>query len=602
MNRAGHNQKQRVPWVKRGVRGWINQWSDRLFIPLILISLVCALLFSACGGSPSSLSSSPAQSPPDTVLRLLYWQAPTILNPHLSNGFKDAEASRLTLEPLASYDNAGQLVLFLAAEEPTLDNGGVSADGRSVTWKLKQGVKWSDGEPFTAADVVFTYDFLTNPDTGAISAGTYTIIESVEAIDDYTVKVTFKEVNPAWGNVFVGTEGMILPKHEYADFVGAKSREAPANLLPVGTGPFRVTEFKPGDVVLYEANPNYREARAGKPFFQRIELKGGGDATSAARAVLQTGDADFAYNLQVEAPVLDPLEAAGQGAVVANFGSLVERILLNFSDPRTEVEGERSSAKSSHPFLSDKRVRQALNLAIDRDSIATQLYGKTGKPTANFLVSPASFNSSNTRYKFDLAEAAVLLDQAAWKDTNGNGTRDQNGVEMQILFQTSVNPLRQKTQEIVKQAFQSIGIGVELKSIDASIFFSGDPANPDSSNHFYADLQLFTTGNTNPDPGAYMKTYLCSEMAQKANNWSKENLSRYCNPAFDALWQQSTTELDPEKRRQLFIQMNDLLVEEAAVLPLVHRAETAGVGKHLAGVDLTPWDLNTWNSAEWTRK
>ncbi|MBD2464022.1 peptide ABC transporter substrate-binding protein [Oscillatoria sp. FACHB-1407] len=587
---------------------WVPRWGDRsFFLPLVLGSLVCTLLFSGCGApssqqSPTTTAPTTSQASADTVLRLLYWQSPTILNPHLSVGFKDAEASRLTLEPLASYDTAGQLVLFLAAEAPSLENGGVAADGRSVTWKLKQGVQWSDGEPFTAADVVFTYEFVTNPDTGAVSAGTYNIIETVEAIDDYTVKITFKEVNPAWSNVFVGTEGMILPRHRYADFTGAKSREAPANLMPVGTGPFRVTEFKPGDVVLYEANPNYRDAAAGKPFFQRIELKGGGDATSAARAVLQTGDADFAYNLQVEAPILQQLEAAGQGTVVANFGSLVERILLNVSDPNTEVEGERSSAKSSHPFLSDGQVRQALNLAIDRDSIATQLYGKSGKPTANFLVSPESYNSPNTRYKFDLTQAATLLDQAGWKDTNGNGTRDKGGKEMQLLFQTSVNPLRQKTQEIVKQSFQSIGIGVELKSIDASIFFSGDPANPDSSNHFYADLQMFTTGNTNPDPGAYMKTYLCNEIAQKANNWSTENISRYCNPAYDALWQQSATELDPEKRRQLFIKMNDLLIEDAAVLPLVHRAETAGVGNHLAGVSLTPWDLNTWNSADWTRK
>ncbi|HIK44405.1 MAG TPA: peptide ABC transporter substrate-binding protein, partial [Leptolyngbyaceae cyanobacterium M65_K2018_010] len=311
---------------------------------------------------------------------------------------------------------------------------------------------------------------------------------------------------------------------------------------------------------------------------------------------------DYANNLQVEANVLKQLAAAGKGEVVANFGSLVERIAINFTDPRqATAAGERSSVDFPHPFFSDPQVRQALNLAIDRDTIATQLYGPTGQPTAHVLVAPAAFKSPHTTYQYDLDKAAALLDQAGWVDRNGNGTRDKNGQEMTLVFQTSVNPLRQKTQEIVKQSLEQIGIGVEIKSIDASIFFSGDPASRDTLERFEADLQMFATGNTNPDPGAYMKTYTCDEIAQKANNWSKSNYSRHCNPAFDALWQRSTVELDPQARQDLFIQMNDLLVEEAALLPIVHRADVSGVSQRLTGINLTPWDLSTWNIAEWRR-
>ncbi len=576
------------------------RWQRRL-LPLLCSALLSLTLAIACDRSQTvTQPPTPAADVSATTLKLLYWQAPTILNPHLSNGFKDAEASRITLEPLASYDAAGNLVPVLAAEVPTLDNGGVSEDGRSVTWKLRPGLKWSDGEPFSAADVVFTHQFVTDPAVAAISAATYEPIESVEALDETTVKITFKEPNPAWSNVFVGTEGMVLPRHSFAEYLGAKSREAPANLMPVGTGPYRVAEFKPGDVVIYEPNPNYREADS--LGFTRLELKGGGDAVSAARAVLQTGDADFAYNLQVEAPILEQLSAAGRGEVVANFGSLMERILINFSDPNVEVDGERSHVSRPHPFLTDPAVRRALSLATNREAIATQLYGPTGKPTANFLVAPASFNSPNTSYKFDLAAAQQALEDAGWTDSDGDGIRDKNGVPLQLVFQTSVNPLRQKTQEILKQAWESIGFRVELRSIDASVFFDSSPTNPDNTGHFYADLQMYTTGNTNPDPGSYMKTYLCSEIAQKSNNWAKDNVSRYCNPDYDALWQQVARELDPEARRQIFVQMNDLLVKDIAVIPLVHRAETAGVGDRLAGVNLTPWDLNTWNIAEWRRK
>ncbi len=561
------------------------------------LSLLTGILVTACGNN-NQTSSSQTDS---NTLKLLYWQAPTILNPHLSTGFKDAEASRITLEPLASFDNDGNLIPFLAAEIPTIENGGVAKDGKSVTWKLKPDIKWSDGTAFTAADVVFTYQYIINPQVASVSGGTYDVIASVEAIDDYTVKVNFKDVNPAWYLVFVGGEGMILPKHIYEPYNGANAREAPANLKPIGTGAYRVVEFKPGDTVIYEPNPEFREAD--KLGFERVELKGGGDATSAARAVLQTGDADYAYNLQVEAPILKQLEAAGRGKVVANFGALMERILINHSDPnKATSEGERSSIQFPHPFFSDLKVRQALALAIDRDIIAQQLYGVTGKATSNFLVAPQQYVSANTSYEYNLEQAKKLLDEAGWRDTNGDGTRDKDGVEMSLLFQTSVNPLRQKTQAIIKQGLQSIGMKVELKSIDPSVYFASDPSSNDTLERFYADLQMYTTGNTNPDPGAYMKFYTCEQIPQKANNWSGDNNSRYCNPEYDKLWQQSTVELDPKKREAIFKQMNDLLVNEAVGVPLVHRADVVAFGNNITGYNLTAWDMRTWDIMNWRKE
>ena len=565
--------------------------NHRFFTRLsVLLGLTLAL--NACSGNTGNNQDS-------STLKLLYWQAPTILNPHLSTGFKDAEAARITLEPLASFDNEGELIPFLAESIPTTENGGVAADGKSVTWKLKQNVKWSDGTPFTAQDVVFTYEFLSNPKVGAVSAGTYEVVKSVEAIDNYTVKINFKEVNPAWSLVFVGGEGMILPKHIYQDYSGENARSAPANLKPIGTGAYRVVDFRSGDTVIYEPNPEFRQAEVG---FERIELKGGGDATSAARAVLQTGDADFAYNLQVEAPVLDKLAAVGKGKVVSNYGALMERIIINHSDPnKAAPSGERSSLDFSHPFLSDRTVRQALELAIDRDTIAEQLYGVTGKATPNFLVAPPEYASGNTSYEYDPAKAQELLDKAGWQDTNGNGTRDKNGTEMQMVFQTSVNPLRQKTQAVVKQGLQSVGIGVELKSIDPSVYFSSDSSNNDTVEHFYADLQMYTTGNTSPDPAAYMNYVVCSQIPQKANNWSGDNNARYCNPEYDKLWQQASQELDLEKRNQLFIEMNDLLIEDAAVIPLVHRADVMAYSNSLTGYEPTAWDMRTWDIMNWKR-
>ncbi len=551
-------------------------------------SLLATAFFSLGGMTACSpQNNTPSSGDRPEVLRLLYWQAPTILNPHLSTGFKDWEAARIALEPLASYSKDGEMVALLAAEVPTADNGGLAADGTSVTWQLKPDLKWSDGTPVTADDVVFTYEFISTPEVGATNAGVYEDIDKVEAIDDRTVKVSFKNPNPAWSLPFVGAAGVILPRHAFADYSGANSRQAPANLQPIGTGPYRVVEFKPGDVVVYEPNPHYRDPEALN--FERIELKGGGDSASAARAVLQTGDADFA-------------ETGGKGRVVTSFGADSERILFNFTDPdRENADGHRSTVEYPHPFLTDENVREALSLAVDRATISEQLYSPAGQPTSNFLVAPPQYVSPNTSADFNLEKAAELLDEAGWKDSNNNGIRDKDGVEMQLVFQTSVNPVRQKTQEIIKQSFESIGIGVELKSVDASIFFSGDPSG-DTINKFLADLQMFTTGNSNPDPAIYMLTYTCDQIPVPENGWAGQNYSRYCNPLFDRLFAEASQELDPEKREQLFVQMNDLLVEDVAVIPIVRRADVIAVSNNLTGIDLTPWDRKTWNIVEWEKE
>ena len=546
------------------------------------------------------------------TLRLLFWQAPTVVNPHLSIGSKDLTASRIVYEPLASFDANGQLVPFLAAEIPSLDNGGVARDGRSVTWKLKQGVKWADGQPFTADDVLFTFEYATNPEVGATTSATYDIVQRVEVINEHTVKVYFKDLNPAWALPFVGVNGMIIPRHIFEPYNDVNAQEAPANLKALGTGPYRVREFREEDIliigedavstikIIYEPNPFFREPD--KPWFSQVELQGGGSALVAAQAVLRDGVIDFGLNLQVLVETLNELEAYGQGVVIAPPATRVERIMINFTDPNRETEnGERASVRFPHPVLTDKRVRQALSLSIDRAAI-TQLYGKAGRIATNMLISPTIYHSPNTSWEYDLEKAAALLDQAGWKDSDGDGVRDKNGMRLSLVFQTSVNAVRQKTQTIIKEALGSIGVEVELKIIDSSIFFGPVADNTGTRRHFYADLEEFSFNNKSPDPGAYLGGWTCAEAAQQANNWSSSNWARYCNPAFDALHEQSRTELDPEKRRQLIIQMNDMLIAEVALIPLVERSIVFGVSKTLDGIQPTPWDTDVWNIKDWRRQ
>jgi len=560
----------------------------------------------AAGASPTPAGgASPTAAPAGRrgeggLVKLLWWQAPTILNPHFSQGTKDFDGSRIVLEPLADVNDKGELVPILAAEIPSVENGGVSKDAKTVTWKLKRDVKWSDGQPFTSKDVKFTYEFVIDEKAATTTMGNYQVIESVETPDDYTVVIHFKNPNPAWMNVFVGPYGMILPEHVLRDYMGEKARNAPFNLNPVGTGPYKVKEFRPGDVVVYEMNENYREPD--KPYFAQVEMKGGGDATTAARAVLQTGEVDYAWNLQVEAQVLDQLEKTGVGVVEVIQGVNVERILVNMTDPRKEVDGERSKLGVPHPWQSDLKVRQAYALACRRDVIANTLYGRAGQATANILVAPERFVSKNTSWKFDLDEAARLLDEAGW--TKGpDGVRQKDGVRMEIIYQTTVNPVRQKTQEIIKSAFEQLGIKVELKSIDASVFFSSDPGNPDTAAHFYADIEMFTNGPTSVYPVDYMISWYGKpdNIAQKANNWSGNNYERWQNDEYDKAYEQALVELDPQKQAELFIKMNDLVVNNVVVIPLVHRHSVSGRAKNLTGLELSRWTDETWNIANWRR-
>ncbi|MGB3136894.1 MAG: peptide ABC transporter substrate-binding protein [Nodosilinea sp.] len=546
--------------------------------------------------SPPETEVAPTSNRDPQTLRLLYSRSAITLNPHLATGYQDFEAARIVYEPLASYSKTGELVPFLADEVPSFDNGGVAADGTSVTWTLRPDVTWADGEPFTADDVVFTFEFIRNPVVAAATAQYYEGVEKVEAIDSYTVKITFTGPTAAWSVPFTGQTGLVLPRHIFAAYNGPDAREALANLQPVGTGPYQAVGFEAGTII-YEPNLSYW---GGRPAFERVELVGGLAPYAAAREVLQTSEADFAHNLQVEAEALSELEAKATGQVTHLFGSQVERIMLNFANPFARTEGgERSSPQVPHPYFSDLRVRQAINLAIDRDTIAQELYGSAGEPTAQLLVDPTNYQSPDIDYTYDLKQAKALLDEAGWIDTNGDGLRDKDGLALEILFQAGVNPVRQKTQAIVSDSLKELGVDVEISRVRLDEFFSADPKDIGSLNHFYADMQIYSTGNDSPDPGTYMGWWTCSKIASQANQWQEPNNARYCNPEYDRLWQEAQQELDPNRRAELFQQMNKLLAEDVAVIPVVHRAMTNAVSDRLSNVEFTPWDASTWAIKDW---
>ncbi len=528
------------------------------------------------------------------ALKVLWWQGATLLNPHFAVGTKDQEGSRIFYEPLGAWDPDGNLIPILAAEVPSRQNGGLSADGKTVTWKLKRDVKWHDGQPFTADDCIFNYEYVKDPATAAVTSGPYKDIK-VEKIDSHSFRVIFEKPAPFWSEPFTGTTGMMIPKHLFGPYIGAKSRDAPNNLKPIGTGPYKFVDFKPGDMVRGEINRDYHMPN--RPYFDSIEMKGGGDAISAARAVLQTGEYDYAWNLQVEDEILKRLEAGGKGRAEITPGGNIEFIQLAYTDPWTEVDGERGNPKSRHPILSDPAVRQAFALLVDRKGVQDFIYGRTGVATSNFLNNPQRFRSANTKYEFSVEKANALLESAGWK-RGADGVRAKDGKKLKFVFQTSINSPRQKTQAIVKDACQKAGIDLELKSVTGSVFFSSDVANPDTYGKFWCDIQMYTTTMTQPDPERFMDQYCSWEASAKANKWQGRNITRWRSDEYDKAYRAAQGELDPVKRAALFIRMNDLPCMDNAVIPVVYRPRVAGVNNRLAA-PLSGWDNDFWNLRDW---
>jgi peptide/nickel transport system substrate-binding protein len=529
-------------------------------------------------------------------LKILLWQAPTLLNPHFAIGTKDQEGSRVFYEPLAGWDTDGNLVPILAAEIPSREKGTVSADGLSVTWKLKPGVKWHDGKPLTADDLLFTWQYAGDPATAATTIGTYQNIK-VEKVDDLTIKIIFSQPTPFWADAYVGAAGMVLPKHVFEQFKGAASRDAPANLKPVGTGPYKFVDFKPGDMLRGERNTEYHIAN--QPFFDTIEVKGGGDAVSAARAVIQTGEFDYAWNMQVEDEILLRMERGGRGKAIPVPSGNIEFIMLNVTDPWTEVDGERSSVKTKHPTLNDPAVRRAINLLIDRDSVEKFIYGRGGKATANFVNAPAKYTSPNMKYEFNVDKANKILDDAGWV-RGSDGIRAKDGKKLKFVYQTSINAPRQKTQAIIKQAAQRAGIDLELKSVTASVFFSSDVANPDTYSKFYCDIQMYTTTMLQPDPERFMLQLVSWEIANKENKWQGRNISRFASKEADDAFKEAQNSLDPARRAALFIRMNDIFCSENILLPVLARTRMAASSNRLTPT-LSGWDLDMWLLNAWFR-
>jgi peptide/nickel transport system substrate-binding protein len=558
-------------------------------------------------------TSPPETAPPGTPpgeggdLILLQWQAPSQANPYLSTGTKDLLAGSLVLEPLLETAPNGSFITALATEIPSVSNGGIAEDLTSITYHLQPGVLWSDGTPLTADDVVFSWQYCTDELTGC-SADNFGNVVDVVAMDDLTVTLNFDGPTPFPFTAFTSFQNPILQRAQFQDCVGEGAKScSDENFAPIGTGPYMVTELRPEDTVLYAFNPNYRLASEGKPFFGTITIKGGGDAEASARSVLEIGEADFAWNLQVAPELLGPMEAAGNGRVVVAFNSSIEHINLNQTDPNSDPPSEYADGANPNPFFFENALlARALSIAINRDELVAVGYGANGAPTCN-IWPVGSQNSTNNDWCLtqDIDEANRILDEdLGYLDNDGDGVRElPDGTPLEWDYVTSTNAVRQSNQDLVKSYWEQIGVNVNMRNESASLFFDGTNASDVSIWKFFTDIEMFTNSSSNSDPQSYLEGWKCDQIPESTNSYGGSNIVRLCDAEFDALWDQlAQTALDDPARDSITIQLNDIISSRGSTIPLINRGSVSAWANNIEGTgELNGWDSQYYNIEDWFR-
>lgn len=535
-------------------------------------------------------------------LSILWWQAPTVLNPHLNGD----TGTQFVLEPLLSYAPNSAIIPVLVQETPTVENGLLAADLSKVTFRLLEGLLWSDGEPVTSRDIQFTWQWITTPSNASTSFNQWNTIADVEIVDDITATVTFKAPAVNWYDPFTNELiGALLPAHAFGD--DPTNPNDAFQTAPIGTGPYVLESFTPNDQGTYVINENYRDPN--KPYFSRILVKGGGDAVAAGRAVLQTGDFDWAWNIQADPDVLKELEEGSRyGFLLQTTGVTREALYLNFSDPDTEVDGQRSQKDTPHPILSDKAVRQALSLGIDRALIAGQLYGDEDLVPSNNLTGIEFYDSPNTTWEFNPEKAAQILEDAGWV-LDGN-VRAKDGVKLELDVLASVNSVRQKTQAIIKQNLENIGFSIGIPQVDSTVFFDSTVGNDQSLYKMYFDIGLWSSGPNTKIPVTWLGNWYAGpdgeNISQASNNWQAYNVQRWSNAEYDAVYEALRVATTEDEAQQLLWRLNDLTIDEVVVIPLVLRPFYTAISNRLElrnqafenGFTGYFWNIENWTLAE----
>jgi peptide/nickel transport system substrate-binding protein len=530
----------------------------------------------------------------ETSIVIVIPEDPPSFNATVADTGYDALVMELVMLGLADIDHEGNVFPELAAELPTVQNGGVVIDEDAwtmdVTWKLRDDVSWADGEPVTVDDVIFTWDAITNPETGIWVPGVdYT--DSLEKIDDYTFVVHYNYVYPAYLTQFGGEQLVMWPAHYCDAEQGFAAWDCGRN--PLSNGPYILEEWQTGDHLTFVRNPTYFEA--GKPGIDRIIVKIVPEL-SVRKTMLVEGDADL--DMWLAESVIDELQAKPN--VNVSISPTTRWVMRLF--PNLAARGSTDPVENPHPIFSDVRVRRAIRMAIDVDTISKEIFHGYPVPVwTEFFRPPYTCDIPQPKYDPDGAKA--LLEEAGWTDQDGDGVREchgclnaEEGYPMKIELMTYAEygePL-ELTQQLIGEMLGTIGLDTELTVVEGSVLWADyESGGIEQQGNF--DLNLWDDGYAGVDPTDFLWELYYSEAAQPDNGW---NVVRWQNEDFDALLDEAYT-LDEEYRQEVFCQMADLLEEELPSILLFSTVEAEASSTRLQGVQATVNDIVTWNVADW---
>jgi len=556
---------------------------------LLSLILVTAFVMSACA---APVSPAPAAAPADDgaaastepvrggAAVIGTPQEPGLLNPLLASSSIEDAISSFTVEGLVQVDDQGNYVPVLAEALPE-----VSEDGLLLTYKIKPDLKFSNGDPFTCADVQFTVEAILSDLSGASTSG-YNRIDAVECPDDLTVEVYLSEVYAPYLRLF----SYIIPRSA-GDLAALDTWEF--NRSPIGTGPWIVKEWVAGDYIEFMPNPNYREA--GKPYLDSMIVKIL-PSREVGMQLLGTGEIKALWDItEADFPALDSMAAQGVSYAGAQTGEN-ELLLFNFADPA--VDAPPDAAANPHPILADVKVREALQLAIDKQEIVdTLLYGNVNVGTT--VIPNGAFACPQPPSEFSVEKANALLDEVGWI-MGADGIREKDGAKLELkISTTSGNLLREQTQQVLVEMLKAIGVSLIIENVPSDVLFAGWDSNG-MRKHGQFDILLYTSGPfLDPDSHLY-QNYHSANIPTADNEGAGSNYSRYVNADVDAWIDEAAAITDVEQRRALYCQVAAQINKDLPRAFLYERLLLSGYRAELQNFKVSPGPSDfSWGAADW---
>jgi len=571
-----------------------------LFTTLIITTII----LSACGTTttptavtteappvtteaPPVVTEAPTTAPAaKTVLTITWTEEFDSLSPLYTNMSFSTYTQPLWNAWAWQFDDKGDPYPLLVTEIPSLDNGGIAADGTTITMTLRSDIKWSDGEPLTSADFKFTQEMYVDEHNSVSSAYPYTLVTSLDTPDDNTVVMHFDAPFAPWLASFWHS---LIPEHILKPVFEADGTldNAEWNLAPtVGLGPYVFDTWESGSYARFVKNENYwgTPAKIDEIFFRFVP-----DETAQVNSLL-AGDADLGYWFEwIDA---QKLEEAGFSIVVKPNG-FNEGLFFLVNNTDSTYNGN----PIGHPAMLDARVRQALAMAIDRETLNQNLnLGFTKVPQSYWDSVPLYNDLKNTVYTYDPAGANKLLDEAGWIDSNGDGTRDKDGIELVLGYGTTDQEKRQKAQVVIQENLKAVGIGTDLTSLASDLFFAG---YADAGPTYTGDLDIQEWSDIQSYPDADIYYWYCSEIPTP-DYPAGTNSFYLCDEELDALMTLQTTQLNYQERHATFQKINDIFGQKVYWLGLWQDPDNWAVSSKLQNVKFSA--VNPfYNIAEWTK-